>query len=177
MTSFLPTLESFRWAQAPKSRKTAQITCFHCQTQHVAVLPDPQSTSYACQTFLRKMTSGHSHSVISSTYWLLEVATRRLDSENWESRFFDFYRELTVWVPQVVYGPLGWYMGHFTCWVSKLSILTFITIQKHHGNLRVTRIQNSSSFSKKSKNLSYQKLPLKVFISHMTIMFNRSATF
>ena len=40
-------------AQAPKSRKTAQITFFHCQTHHFAVLPGPQSTSYAWNTFLR----------------------------------------------------------------------------------------------------------------------------
>ena len=37
-------------AQAQKSRKTAQ----NCQTHHFAVLPGPQSTSYARNTFLRK---------------------------------------------------------------------------------------------------------------------------
>ena len=80
-------------AQAPKSRKTAQITFFHCQTHHCAVLPGPQSTSYACKTCLRKndikqFKQRKSPQNIADLKWQREDSIPRIEKVDFSIFFF-----------------------------------------------------------------------------------------
>ena len=78
------------------------------------------------------MTSNHSHSVISSKYWLLEVVTRRLDSENWESWFFDFFLNTKVeWGVHLHKPVFGDQMSKYRASPPTYAHILLTTPQKH----------------------------------------------